>query len=116
MHISPDDEKHVALFATGADGDGGTGRTGAAERASLTQRTPVTWEWVAKDGADLPMPQRREQPADLAIAVGETFDFIWTPAPGNYTLRVITTFHAGAPQFPRPAPPPDTTKVQVRVR
>lgn len=96
MHISPDDEKRVTL--TDANGE------------------PVTWQQLAKDGADLPLTRSRAQPAELAIAVGETWDFVWTPSPGNYTLRVVTLFDRGAPLFPRPAPPPDTTDVIVRVR
>jgi hypothetical protein len=56
-------------------------------------------------------------PADLRIHVGETYDFLWTPAgPGDYTLRIVTTFDRGAPLFPRDAPPPHTQEIPVRVR
>jgi FtsP/CotA-like multicopper oxidase with cupredoxin domain len=95
MHISPDDDKRVSL---------------------LRDDAPVTWRHVAKDGADLPASQVRDVPAALRIHVGETYDYVWTPAPGDYTLRVITTFDRGVPAFPRDAPPPATQDVLVRVR
>jgi manganese oxidase len=96
MHISPDDEKRVALLAG---------------------EQPVQWRWLAKDGAALPAHQQRTAPAELRIDVGETYDFEWTPmAAGDYTLRVVTTFDGGVPLFPRPTPPPDTTDLLLRVR
>ena len=95
MHISPDDDKRVQL---------------------LEEDEPVTWRHVAKDGADLPPALNRELPADLRIHVGETYDFLWTPEAGDYTLRIVTTFDRGAPAFPRPAPPPQTQNVRVLVR
>lgn len=95
MHISPDDDKRVALLR----GD-----------------TPVTWRPVAKDGADLPERQLRDMPAELRIFVGETYDFLWSPEPGDYTLQVVTTFDRGVPAFPRDAPAPETQVVRIRVR
>jgi manganese oxidase len=96
MHISPDDDKRVTLLADGE---------------------PVEWRHVAKDGADLPASQARMLAADLRIHVGETYDFLWTPAgPGDYTLRIVTTFDRGAPMFPRDAPPPHTQDIPVTVR
>jgi manganese oxidase len=95
MHISPDDDKRVRLLA----GD-----------------EAVTWRVVAKDGADLPPAVVADTPAELRIHVGETYDVLWTPEPGEYTLRVVTTFDRGAPAFPRPAPPPQTQDIIVRVR
>lgn len=95
MHISPDDDKRVSLLR----GD-----------------TPVTWRQVAKDGADLPDRQLRDGPAELRIFVGETYDFLWSPEPGDYTLRVVTTFDRGVPAFPRDAPDPQTQVVRIRVR
>jgi manganese oxidase len=95
MHISPDDDKRVTLLA----GD-----------------EPVEWRLVAKDGADLPPAQVRTDAADLRIHVGETYDFLWTPeGPGDYTLRIVTTFDQGAAAFRRDAPPPHTAEVRVRV-
>jgi manganese oxidase len=96
MHISPDDDKQVQLLS----GD-----------------EPVSWEFIAKDGADLPSHQVRTQPADLAISVGETYDFRWVPErAGEYVLRITTTFDRGAPAFPRDAPPPHVMEIPVRVR
>lgn len=96
MHISPDDDKRVEL---------------------LQGREPVSWAAVAKDGADLPPHQVRTEPADLNVHVGETYDFRWTPSrPGDYVLRITTTFDQGAPAFPRDAPPPHVVEIQVRVR
>lgn len=95
MHISPDDHKRITLLARGQ---------------------PVRWRWIAKDGADLPAAQARIVPADLTIHVGETYDFEWSPPPGDYVLRVVTTFDTGVGALPRTAPPPDTTMVPLRVR
>lgn len=95
MHISPDDHKRVTL---------------------LLNEQPVAWRWIAKDGADLPASQVRNTPADLTIHVGETYDFEWMPAAGDYTLRVITTFDTGVGAMPRSAPAPDTTLVRLLVR
>jgi acyl-homoserine-lactone acylase len=95
MHISPDDDKEVALLRDGE---------------------PVVWRHVAKDGADLPPSQVRDQPAELRIHVGETYDFLWEPTePGEYTLRVVTDFDRGVAVFPRDAPPPDTLHIPVTV-
>ena len=95
MHISPDDDTRVQLLRDGE---------------------PVTWRHVAKDGADLPRALSSDLPADLRIHVGETYDFLWTPEAGDYTLRIVTTFDRGAPAFPRPAPSPQTQDVRVVVR
>ncbi len=95
MHISPDDDKRVSLTA----GD-----------------EPVTWRQIAKDGADLPPTLARDVPARLRIHVGETYDFLWTPEPGTYTLGVRTTFDQGVAAFSRDAPPPVTQEVVIRVR
>jgi manganese oxidase len=97
MHISPDDEKSVMLFAG---------------------EEPVTWQPIARDGADLPPVLSRDLPATLrAFDVGTTFDFRWSPAaPGELTLRVITRFDPGLPNFPRPAPPDHVLDIPVRVR
>jgi manganese oxidase len=96
MHISPDDDKQVELLS----GD-----------------EPVTWRFIAKDGADLPPHQVRMQPADLRIHVGETYDFRWVPErAGEYMLRITTTFDGGLVAFPRDAPPPHVAEIPVRVR
>jgi FtsP/CotA-like multicopper oxidase with cupredoxin domain len=96
MHISPDDMKQVQLLS----GEG-----------------PVTWQSVAKDAADLPPSHVRSLPADFQIDVGETYDFAWTPErAGDFLLRIVTTFQTGPPGFTRPAPPPHTMDVPVRVR
>ena len=42
---------------------------------SVAQR----WTPIAKDGADLPPSLRRERSSTFTIAVGETYDFLWTP-------------------------------------
>jgi manganese oxidase len=95
MHISPDDDKRVRL---------------------LSGNELVTWRHVAKDGADLPSTLVQELPAEIRIHVGETYDFLWTPQPGDYTLRVRTAFDRGVPAFPRQAPPPENQDVRIRVR
>ena len=50
----------------------------------------VRWRPVAKDGADLPPSQATTRPARLQLGPGETWDFLWTPARGRYTLKVDT--------------------------
>ncbi|CAN5718279.1 hypothetical protein BH23GEM1_BH23GEM1_10270 [soil metagenome] len=95
MHISPDDDKQVSLVA----GD------------SVQQ-----WRIVAKDGADLPPSQVRTLPARLRINVGETFDYLWTPEPGEFVLQVVTTFDQGVAAFQRRAPQPHTATVPITVR
>ena len=41
----------------------------------LAGSSPVTWRAIAKDGADLPIPQATERPARQTVSVGETYDF-----------------------------------------
>ena len=51
----------------------------------------VAWRPIAKDGADLPMSQRRDRAAYLLTGPGETADFEFTPAaPGELRLEVKT--------------------------
>lgn len=59
-------------------------------RLRLTAKdAPVQWEAVAKDGADLPPQQRKFVTADMAITVGETYDFEYqSPTPGLAELKV----------------------------
>ena len=62
---------------------------GSGEVVLLADSTPVTWRAVAKDGADLPPEQATERPARQAVAVGETHDFLYTPAtPGELRLEL----------------------------
>jgi hypothetical protein len=50
---------------------------------------PVRWTPIAKDGFDLPEVQRVLQWADRTIAVGETYDYLFTPAgPGDLLLEL----------------------------
>jgi FtsP/CotA-like multicopper oxidase with cupredoxin domain len=52
---------------------------------------PVRWTPIAKDGFDLPEVQRVPQWADRTIAVGETYDYRFTPAgPGDLLLELRT--------------------------
>jgi hypothetical protein len=49
----------------------------------------VTWRAIAKDGADLPPYQATVRPTRQRVAVGETYDFEFTPAgPGNLRLEL----------------------------
>lgn len=63
---------------------------GAAVQAffRLKRDTTLTeWRAVAKDGADLPSTQAVMRPAKVAIDIGETYDFEFTPThAGEYTL------------------------------
>jgi len=52
---------------------------------------PVRWLPIAKDGFDLPPAQRQPELAEHTIAVGETYDYHFTPrAPGDLALEVRT--------------------------
>jgi len=49
--------------------------------------TPVTWQALAKDGADLPPALAVRGPAVVVVSVGETGDFTFAPADtGTYRL------------------------------
>ncbi len=50
---------------------------------------PARWTPVAKDGFDLPATQRRRRPSEQRLAVGETYDFEFTPTrPGEMHLEL----------------------------
>jgi FtsP/CotA-like multicopper oxidase with cupredoxin domain len=52
----------------------------------VTASGALEWTPVKKDGADVPMRERRQRSAkDQVIAVGETYDFIVTPRHGGPT-------------------------------
>jgi FtsP/CotA-like multicopper oxidase with cupredoxin domain len=46
----------------------------------------VSWRRIAKDGTDLPAPQRKLVPAVQALDVGETADVLVRPSRGEYRL------------------------------
>ena len=49
----------------------------------------VRWQPVAKDGADLPESQRAAKRARQLVGMGETYDYVYTPAaPGNLRIEV----------------------------
>lgn len=52
------------------------------------KRDSVVAEWIpfAKDGADMPAQQASVGPASRFLDVGETFDAMFTPRPGDYTF------------------------------
>jgi FtsP/CotA-like multicopper oxidase with cupredoxin domain len=52
----------------------------------------VEWRALAKDGADLPVGQRRSLPARLHLGPGETADFEWTPRAGQHRI-VVRSFN-----------------------
>jgi FtsP/CotA-like multicopper oxidase with cupredoxin domain len=62
------------------------GPGGVIRMTLLRDSVPVSWEGLAKDGADLPPGQAIQRPAALLIAVGETYDFEFTPTRGEYRL------------------------------
>jgi FtsP/CotA-like multicopper oxidase with cupredoxin domain len=39
-----------------------------------SKEAPVQWMVIAKDGADLPMAQRKSSPAEMGVTVGATYD------------------------------------------
>jgi len=65
---------------------------GGRVRTTLTQdSTVMKWTPVAKDGADLPIPQRVARPAEVRnMESGETADFEFTPPKrGDYVLTMF---------------------------
>jgi hypothetical protein len=53
----------------------------------------ATWRPIAKDGAELPAGHRELCPAQLTIAVGETYDFEFGPEQfGELALKVVRPF------------------------
>jgi manganese oxidase len=56
-------------------------------RISLSRDSaPVSWRRLAKDGAELPPKQAIRGSSAVVIAAGETYDFEFTPEPGEYRL------------------------------
>jgi FtsP/CotA-like multicopper oxidase with cupredoxin domain len=63
----------------------------------------VQWRARAKDGADLPEALRVVQPAMQLVAVGETYDFEFTPpASGVYELNAVSILPPGVKGTPQP--------------
>jgi len=62
------------------------GPAGLIRFAIYRDTSLVTWKKLAKDGANLPPNQAIRVPSALRIAVGETYDFEFTPEPGRYRL------------------------------
>lgn len=62
------------------------GPAGLIRYAIYRDTSLVTWKRLAKDGADLPPAQSIRTPSTMLIAVGETYDFEFTPDPGRYRL------------------------------
>ncbi len=61
-------------------------------RYTLTQGADtVHWRAIAKDGAELPPSQATVRKALVRLQAGETYDFEWTPASGEYVLSVTMT-------------------------
>ncbi|HSA55405.1 MAG TPA: hypothetical protein VLE53_06850 [Gemmatimonadaceae bacterium] len=57
--------------------------------ANVRDTLVVQWTPVAKDGADLPPEARRPRLARQIVAMGETYDFEFTPpAPGVWRIEV----------------------------
>lgn len=59
------------------------------------------WRLISKDGATVPEALAVSRPARVRIGAGETYDFRWTPPPGDYLLKIQPGGPPGAP----PAPP-----------
>jgi hypothetical protein len=58
---------------------------------SVGQTTVVQWRLIAKDGFDLPATAQRTSPAHQILAVGETYDFEYTPSrKGTLALELRT--------------------------
>ncbi len=62
------------------------GPAGLIRLAIYRDTSLVTWRRLAKDGADLPAGQSLRGPSQFVIAVGETYDFEFTPNRGRYRM------------------------------
>jgi manganese oxidase len=62
------------------------GPAGLIRIALLRDTSLVSWRRLAKDGAALPPNQAVRAPSAFRIAVGETYDFEFTPKAGHYRL------------------------------
>jgi FtsP/CotA-like multicopper oxidase with cupredoxin domain len=51
----------------------------------------LQWRAVAKDGAELPASQATVRQSIQRLQAGETYDFEWTPKPGEYVMAVSMT-------------------------
>ena len=65
----------------------------------LAAESAVLWRLISKDGATVPRALSAPRPARFFIGVGETYDFEWTPAPGESSLNLQVL---GPPWEPRP--------------
>ena len=62
---------------------------GKGEIRLLRDSSLEQWRPVGKDGADVPRASALARPARVAISVGETYDFAYTPnAPGTMRLEI----------------------------
>ncbi|MGH7634948.1 MAG: hypothetical protein ACRENC_14525, partial [Gemmatimonadaceae bacterium] len=60
-----------------------------SSQASARDSMTVQWRPLAKDAFDLPASARQPRPARQALAVGETYDFEYTPSHrGNLRLQI----------------------------
>jgi FtsP/CotA-like multicopper oxidase with cupredoxin domain len=71
---------------------------GDAELAMLRDTTVLQWTPWAKDGRDLPDADRQPRPARAYVAVGETYDFAFTPEHADL-LRFVIWAGPGGPIF-----------------
>lgn len=56
------------------------------------------WRLVSKDGATVPPALGAPRPARFFIGVGETYDFEWTPPPGESSLNFQVIHPPGQPK------------------
>jgi FtsP/CotA-like multicopper oxidase with cupredoxin domain len=64
-------------------------RDSAALMPAAADTLVVRWQFVAKDGADLPASQRVTKRARQVVGMGETYDYLYTPtAPGDLRIEI----------------------------
>ena len=61
----------------------------AREMRLVRGTTPVTWRALARDAAPLPPALAVSGPAVMRSEVGMTFDYAFTPEPGEYRFEVL---------------------------
>lgn len=75
----------------------GIGVVAGGEYTLKRESKLVTWRAVAKDGAELPAAQAKVQPSKVSMMAGETYDYEFTPTPGEYMLS--GTVDGGGPAW-----------------
>lgn len=85
---------------------------GVAAASGAPAQTPLRWSVLAKDGHPLPDSARALQPARVIVAMGETYDVVFTPEQkGSLRLEIVLSLLSS----PTPRVGPLLMTVPIRV-